>query len=187
MWARPCSLGLSGHCTLGLLRPQVFANIAIVITTSESPAVRDWFTWRDIWHVLDIVCCLAILLPIAWQIKRLSETSETDGKAARSLEKLTLFRSFYVAVVAYIYFTRIVGACAMCTCPPCSALRLQLTSSALGRSALPEQQHRAACGPQVVGMPCHEQPLHGVVALRRCSVPAEHHAGLSPDMGRLLD
>lgn len=41
-------------------------------------------------------------------IKHLREASQTDGKAARSLHKLTLFRQFYVLVVTYIYFTRIV-------------------------------------------------------------------------------
>ena len=34
--------------------------------------------------------------------------AEVDGKAHNSLTKLTLFRQFYVMVVAYIYFTRIV-------------------------------------------------------------------------------
>ena len=33
---------------------------------------------------------------------------QTDGKAARSLAKLQLFRHFYVMVVSYIYFTRII-------------------------------------------------------------------------------
>jgi hypothetical protein len=39
---------------------------------------------------------------------QLREASETDGKAARCLEKLKLFRAFYVVVVVFIYFTRIV-------------------------------------------------------------------------------
>ena len=39
---------------------------------------------------------------------RVQEASSTDGKAAVSLEKLKLFRQFYVMVVCYIYFTRII-------------------------------------------------------------------------------
>ncbi len=38
----------------------------------------------------------------------MQEASSTDGKAAVSLEKLKLFRQFYVMVVCYIYFTRII-------------------------------------------------------------------------------
>lgn len=34
--------------------------------------------------------------------------AETDGKAYNAVVKLQLFRQFYVMVVAYIYFTRIV-------------------------------------------------------------------------------
>jgi len=39
---------------------------------------------------------------------QLREASETDGKAARCLEKLKLFRQFYVIVIVFIYFTRII-------------------------------------------------------------------------------
>ena len=87
---------------------QVFANIAIIIMDEESPSVKDWFTWRDVFHLVDIICCCAILFPIVWSIKHLREASQTDGKAARNLEKLQLFRQFYIMVVVYIYFTRIV-------------------------------------------------------------------------------
>jgi hypothetical protein len=87
---------------------QVFANIAIIVTEEEAPSTRDWFTWRDLFHLVDIICCCAILFPIVWSIKQLREASRNDGKAARTLEKLTLFRQFYVVVVVYIYFTRIV-------------------------------------------------------------------------------
>lgn len=79
-----------------------------IVDQEESPAEKDWFTWRDVFHLVDIICCCAILFPIVWSIKHLREASQTDGKAARNLEKLTLFRQFYVMVVVYIYFTRIV-------------------------------------------------------------------------------
>jgi NADH:ubiquinone oxidoreductase subunit 3 (subunit A) len=90
----------------------VFANIAIIITSEESPAVKDWYTWRNIFHIVDVLCCCAILFPIVWSIKRLRDACEADGKSdgklARSLEKLVLFRQFYIVVVMFIYFTRIV-------------------------------------------------------------------------------
>ena len=41
-----------------------------------------------------------------WLIRR--QAAEVDGKAQNSLMKLQLFRQFYVMVVIYIYFTRIV-------------------------------------------------------------------------------
>ncbi|XP_064094540.1 protein GPR107-like [Macrobrachium nipponense] len=41
-------------------------------------------------------------------IRHLQEASQTDGKAAVNLRKLKLFRHFYIMVVCYIYFTRII-------------------------------------------------------------------------------
>ncbi|KAI8470208.1 MAG: G protein-coupled seven transmembrane receptor [Monoraphidium minutum] len=87
---------------------QVFANIALVFVDEESPAMRDWLTWTDLFHFVDVACCCAILFPIVTQIKHLREAAEVDGKAARMLTKLRLFRTFYVVVVGYIYFTRII-------------------------------------------------------------------------------
>ncbi len=40
--------------------------------------------------------------------RHLQDSSQTDGKASISLEKLKLFRHFYIMVVCYIYFTRII-------------------------------------------------------------------------------
>lgn len=87
---------------------QVFANIASIVIAETGPSTKDWFTWEQAFLLIDIVCCCAIIFPIVWSIKNLREASKTDGKAARNLAKLTLFRQFYIVVVSYLYFTRIV-------------------------------------------------------------------------------
>jgi hypothetical protein len=120
---------------------QVLDNIAMIVLEETAPGSQGWLTWRDILHIVDIVCCLAILLPIVWSIRHLRcvtcrlflclfldcffavssyfislllsflfffrQAAEVDGKAHHSLVKLQLFRQFYVMVVVYIYFTRI--------------------------------------------------------------------------------
>lgn len=87
---------------------QVFANIAIIILDEMSPARTSFVTLTDLFHLVDIICCCAILFPIVWSIKHLRDGAESDGKAAVNVEKLTLFRHFYILVVVYIYFTRII-------------------------------------------------------------------------------
>ena len=91
-----------------ILPLQVLNNIALVVTEEENQGNSDWAAWRDILHLFDIICCCAILFPIVWSIKHLREAAATDGKAAVNAEKLTLFRQFYMMVVSYIYFTRII-------------------------------------------------------------------------------
>lgn len=46
-----------------------------MILDENTPASRSWFTWRDILHLVDIICCCAILFPIVWSIKHLREAA----------------------------------------------------------------------------------------------------------------
>ena len=39
---------------------------------------RSWFTWRDIFHVVDIICCCAIIFPIVWSINNLRKASHVS-------------------------------------------------------------------------------------------------------------
>jgi len=87
---------------------QVLDNIAMIIIEETAPGSQGWFTWKDIFRLVDIICCGAILVPIIWSIKHLRDASTIDGKAALNLEKLKLFRHFYLLVVSYVYFTRII-------------------------------------------------------------------------------
>ncbi|XP_051149402.1 protein CANDIDATE G-PROTEIN COUPLED RECEPTOR 7-like [Andrographis paniculata] len=87
---------------------QVVANIAQVVIDESGPFDQDWITWKQIFLLVDVICCCAVLFPIVWSIKNLREAARTDGKAAVNLMKLTLFRQYYIVVVSYIYFTRVV-------------------------------------------------------------------------------
>lgn len=87
---------------------QVLENIASVVISETGPVKKDWFTWTEMFLLIDVVCCCIILFPIFWSIRSLKEASRTNGKAAKNLEKLTLFKQFYIVVIAYLYFTRVV-------------------------------------------------------------------------------
>ncbi|KMT12484.1 hypothetical protein BVRB_5g104120 [Beta vulgaris subsp. vulgaris] len=87
---------------------QVVANIAQVVIDETSPFNQDWVTWKQVFLLVDVICCCAVLFPIVWSIKNLRESARTDGKAAVNLMKLTLFRHYYIVVICYIYFTRVV-------------------------------------------------------------------------------
>jgi G protein-coupled receptor 107 len=87
---------------------QVVANIAQVVIDESGPFASDWLTWKQVFLLVDVICCCAILFPIVWSIKNLREAARSDGKAAVNLMKLTLFRQYYVVVICYIYFTRVV-------------------------------------------------------------------------------
>lgn len=87
---------------------QVVANIAQVAIDESGPFAQDWVTWKQVFLLVDVICCCAVLFPIVWSIKNLREAARTDGKAAVNLMKLTLFRQYYIVVICYIYFTRVV-------------------------------------------------------------------------------
>lgn len=86
---------------------QVLENIAYVVINETGPATRDWMTWNQLFLLFDISCCCVVFFPIIWSIRSLRNASKRDGKAAKNLEKLTLFKQFYIVVIGYLYFTRI--------------------------------------------------------------------------------
>ncbi|XP_074464349.1 protein GPR107 isoform X1 [Larus michahellis] len=88
---------------------QVLANVAYIIIESTEEGTTEYGMWKEILFLVDLLCCGAILFPVVWSIRHLQEASATDGKAAINLAKLKLFRHYYVMIVCYIYFTRIIA------------------------------------------------------------------------------
>jgi hypothetical protein len=87
---------------------QVIENLVLVVIGETGPTGRDWIVWNQVFLLVDVICCCTIFFPVIWSIRSLREASKTDGKAARNLKKLTLFKRFYLVVVGYLYFTRII-------------------------------------------------------------------------------
>ncbi|KAL2100065.1 hypothetical protein ACEWY4_004459 [Coilia grayii] len=88
---------------------QVLANVAYIIIESTEEGSTEYGLWMEILFLVDLLCCGAILFPVVWSIRHLQEASATDGKAAINLAQLKLFRHYYVMIVCYIYFTRIIA------------------------------------------------------------------------------
>lgn len=101
-------MGPYNFTNLLLILLKVLANVAQIITDESDQSDAEFRTWHNIFFFVDLLCCGAILFPIVWSIRHLHEASATDGKAAINLRKLKLFRQFYIMIVCYIYFTRII-------------------------------------------------------------------------------
>ncbi|XP_059410977.1 protein GPR107-like isoform X1 [Carassius carassius] len=96
---------------------QVLANVSYIIIEETEEGTSEYTLWREILFLVDLICCGAVLFPVIWSIRHLQEASNTDGKAAMNLEKLKLFRHYYVMIVCYIYFTRIIAILLQLTVP----------------------------------------------------------------------
>ena len=93
---------------LAVLILQIIDNLALVVLLNEMEGEKQYQNWQAILHLIDIICCCAILLPIVWQVSSLENDMDESIESTRTLEKLKLFRSFYLLVMAYIYFTRVI-------------------------------------------------------------------------------
>lgn len=87
---------------------QVVANMAQIFVDETGPFETSSIEWGQFFLLVDLICCCAVLFPIVWSIRNLREAARTDGKAAVNLMKLMLFRKYYIVVIFYIYFTRVV-------------------------------------------------------------------------------
>ncbi|KAH3801792.1 hypothetical protein DPMN_155454, partial [Dreissena polymorpha] len=87
---------------------QILSNIAWIIVEESEEGNSQYTTWKQIFVLIDLLCSGAILFPVFWSISHLQQAAMADGKAEFSLTKLKLFKHFYIMVVCYIYFTRII-------------------------------------------------------------------------------
>ncbi|KAA0198543.1 Lung seven transmembrane receptor [Fasciolopsis buskii] len=96
---------------------QILANVATIVIEESEAGTARYAVWKDIFIFVDLACCGAILFPVVWSIRHLQAASQTDGKAAINLRNLRLFRHFYILVICYVYFTRVVAYLLTITVP----------------------------------------------------------------------
>ncbi|MGH0171844.1 UNVERIFIED_CONTAM: hypothetical protein FKN15_061781 [Acipenser sinensis] len=92
---------------------QVLANVAYIILESTEEGTSEYDLWKEILFLVDLICCGAILFPVVCP----SSSNEITQPAVMNLAKLKLFRHYYVMIVCYIYFTRIIAILLKVTVP----------------------------------------------------------------------
>jgi hypothetical protein len=55
---------------------------AIVVLTQETEGETSFDTWTAILHLVDIICCCAVLIPIVWQVNQLEKNIEQNQHKA---------------------------------------------------------------------------------------------------------
>uniref|UniRef100_A0A8C7K076 Heme-binding protein 1-like n=1 Tax=Oncorhynchus kisutch TaxID=8019 RepID=A0A8C7K076_ONCKI len=113
---------------------QVLANVAYIIIESTEEGSSEYALWKEVLFLVDLICCGAILFPVIWSVFCQEEvlflvdlilfplsvvilSVSLFPSAAMNLEKLKLFRHYYVMIVCYIYFTRIIAILLKVTVP----------------------------------------------------------------------
>lgn len=62
---------------------QVLNNVAQIVLEETAPGSIMWLKWRNVLHVVDIICCCSILMPIIWSIRHLRQVREGDFRTAK--------------------------------------------------------------------------------------------------------
>ncbi|KAF2077626.1 hypothetical protein CYY_001089 [Polysphondylium violaceum] len=89
---------------------QVLDNIALVMIDEKSPGSIGWVSWYHLFIIVDFICCLSILYLIYRSINHLRQAVDVNDKVNQNVQKLNLFRKYYLIVFSYVYFTRIIVA-----------------------------------------------------------------------------
>lgn len=121
-FAKPFLTDRELKVTRAILGLQIINNIAIVVLSQEVEGETSYQAWTALLHVVDILCCCAVLFPVVWQVNALEKSLGLDdvgmdlsereaalenSNQGQTLAKLRKFRHFYLLVVGYIYATRI--------------------------------------------------------------------------------
>lgn len=104
---KPYLNDLEKQLLLGILTLQVVSNVAMVIIEQTAEGASSWLFWRQILLWVDVICCCLILPAIAWSIRNFKNSK--DERSQKNATRLAQFQQFYLVVIGYLYFTRIIS------------------------------------------------------------------------------
>ena len=62
-----------------ILGLQTVNNLAIVVLTQRTEGEKSFDRWTAILHIVDILCCCAVLIPIVWQVNALEKIMDRSN------------------------------------------------------------------------------------------------------------
>lgn len=104
---KPYLNDLEKQLLLGILSLQVVSNVAMVIIEQTAEGASSWLFWRQILLWVDVICCCLVLPAIAWSIRNFKNSK--DERSQKNAVRLGQFQQFYLVVIGYLYFTRIIS------------------------------------------------------------------------------
>eukprot|EP00758_Cryptobia_borreli_P006510 Tbor_TRINITY_DN5168_c0_g2::TRINITY_DN5168_c0_g2_i2::g.25610::m.25610 len=91
-----------------ILPCQIMIHIIMAGLEAVSEGNKAWLFMQDILHILDLICCCCVILPLIWSVRKLQKVSATDDKAQFVVGQVKLLHQVYFVVVVYIYVSRII-------------------------------------------------------------------------------
>ncbi|XP_076436650.1 protein GPR107-like [Babylonia areolata] len=89
---------------------QVLNRVAEVMVQERERWNESYTTWKDIFVLVDLLCCGAVLFRILWTYRHFKKVSCRDGtEGGINQQKLRLLVHYYIVVVCYVYLTRMVA------------------------------------------------------------------------------
>ncbi|KAK7345638.1 hypothetical protein VNO77_16246 [Canavalia gladiata] len=85
---------------------QILASVAFVVISKTGPFIKDWVTWNQVFFLIDLVSCGAIIFLIFCSIRLRYKTHGKAGTGSNNSDKMILMKRFFFLVIGYLFFTR---------------------------------------------------------------------------------
>ena len=90
---------------------QVLANIATVVIDEIGPYAKDWLAWKQMFLLVDAICCCVVLFPIVWSIKKYAPSCAYRWQGSGESDEIDFVQAvLYCGGLLYLLHPR----CSLC-------------------------------------------------------------------------